>query len=46
MDTVKAVNTLNAVNLGLGGAMNGCSESFKHSECYDFGTWWCYECPL
>ena len=32
MDTLKAVNTLNALNLGLGGAMNGCSESSVHSE--------------
>ena len=49
MDTLKAVNTLNAVNLGLGGPMNGhskCSEHSEYSEFCEFGTWWSYEWML
>ena len=40
MDALNSVNTLNTLN-----TVN-TAKYFEHSECYDFGTWWCYECPL
>ena len=46
MDTLNALNILNAVNLEHGGAMNVHSECSEHSEFCKFETWWCCEWTL